>query len=148
MSQLKEQLNEIKVSSMKSGDKATLGFARNLYAAVRKQEIDTRVDLDDAGFMKIVTSAIKQRRDSIDQFTKGGRDDLVADETAELGFLQTFLPPQMSDEELTAVVRKVVEEVGASSPKDMGKVMQKLMPLTQGKADGKKVSQVVQQLLQ
>src|SRR3954471_179826 len=104
MPTIKEQLSEQMKASMKSGDKDTLAFGRNLHAAVRKKEIDDRVDLDDAGVQKIITSMLKQRQDSIDQFKAGGRMDLVAKEEAEAKFLMTYMPQQMSEDE----VRKLV----------------------------------------
>jgi hypothetical protein len=92
MATIKEKLQETLKTAMKGGDKATVTYARNLHAAVRKREIDDRVDLDDAGVVKIITSLAKQRQDSIEQFRQGGREDLVANEAAELKFLQSFLP--------------------------------------------------------
>jgi len=144
---LKADLSARMKEAMKSGDKATLGYARNLHAAVRKKEIDTREDLDDSGVQKIVQTLAKQRRDSIDQFAKGGRDDLVASEKAELAFLETFLPAQLSDTELEEMVSVAIEESGAADPKDMGKVMGALVPKVQGRADGKRISQMVRQRL-
>src|SRR5262249_51241160 len=134
-------------TAMKSGDKDTLGFARNLHAAVRKKEIDDRVDLDDAGIAKICQTLVKQRQDSIEQFKQGGREDLVAKETAELKFLQSFLPEQMGEAEIRKLVDWAVTEAKASGPKDLGAVMKLLMPKTTGKADGKLVSQLVKERL-
>lgn len=147
MATLKERLSETMKHSMKSGDKDTLGFARNLHAAVRKKEIDDRVDLDDAGVQKIVQTLVKQRQDSLEQFKAGGREDLVAKEQAELKFLQTFLPEQMGEAEIRSIVEWAVAEAKASSPKDMGGVMKLLMPKVQGKADGKLVNQIVKEKL-
>lgn len=134
-------------TAMKSGDKALLGYARNLHAAVRKKEIDDKIDLDDAGLQKIVTSSLKQRQDSIDQFKQGGRLDLVANEEAEAKFLLSFMPAQMSEAEVREVVAWAVTEAKASAPKDMGAVMKLLMPKVQGKADGKLVNQLVKERL-
>ncbi len=147
MATLKEQVAELTKSSMKSGEKATLAFCRTLHSAIRKKEIDDRIDLDDAGVIKIVTSLVKQRQDSIDQFRKGGREDLVEKEEAELKFLQGFLPAQMGEAELRDLVSWAVKESGASGPKDMGNVMKLLLPKVQGKADGKWVSQLVKEKL-
>ena len=102
---------------MKSGDKETLGFVRNLHASVRKKEIDTKTELSDAEIIQIVNTSIKQRQDSIDQFKKGGRDDLVASEEAELKFLQQFQPPQMGDEELKKMIADAKEEAQAQADK-------------------------------
>lgn len=145
MPTIKESLSEKMKSSMKSGDKETLAFVRNLHAAVRKKEIDDRVDLDDAGVLKIISSLVKQRQDSIDQFKQGGREDLVAKEEGELKFLQSFMPTQMGEAELRKLVDWAVTEAKAAGPKDMGNVMKLLMPKTQGVADGKLVSQLVRE---
>lgn len=147
MPTIKERLSETMKASMKSGDKDTLAFCRNLHAAVRKKEIDDRVDLDDAGVQKIISTATKQRQDSIDQFKAGGREDLVAKEQAELKFLMSFMPEQMSEDEIRKVVDWAVTEAKAAGPKDMGGVMKLLMPKVQGKADGKLINQIVKQRL-
>jgi uncharacterized protein YqeY len=143
MSTIKERLSGLMKSSMKSGDKETLGYVRNLHAAVRKKEIDDRVDLDDAAVLKIISSLVKQRQDSIEQFKKGDRPDLVAKEESELKFLQGFLPQQLSEEEVKKIVDWAVTEAKATGPKDMGNVMKLLMPKVQGLADGKMVNQLV-----
>ena len=147
MSNLKQDLSNQMKAAMKSGDKTKLGFCRNLLAAIKKQEIDTRQDLTDEDVLKVIAFSVKQRRDSIDQFKTAGRDDLVANEQSELDFLITFMPPQLSDEELSSCVEDAIKESQASTPKDMGKVMKVLLPKVQGRADGKKVSQLVKQLL-
>lgn len=147
MSELKTKLSDAMKTAMRAGDKATTAYARNLHAAVRKREIDDRVDLDDAGIIKIVQSLAKQRQDSIEQFQQGGRDDLVANEQAELKFLQGFLPAQMGEAEIRTIVEAAVAQSGAKSAKDMGAVMKILMPQVQGKADGKLVNQIVREKL-
>jgi uncharacterized protein YqeY len=147
MATIKERLSESMKSAMKGGDKAKLAFARNLHAAIRKREIDDRIDLDDAGVVKIITSLAKQRQDSIEQFRQGGREDLVANEQAELEFLKSFLPEQMEESEIRRLVEAAVNQSGASSAKDMGAVMKILMPQVQGKADGKLVNQIVREKL-
>jgi uncharacterized protein len=144
---IKAKLSEQMKAAMKSGDKDTLAFARNLHAVIRKKEIDDRVDLDDAGVQKIISTSMKQRQDSIDQFKQGGREDLVAKEMAELKFLQSFMPAQMDEAEVRKVVEWAVAEAKASSPKDMGNVMKVLMPKVQGRADGKLVNQIVKEKL-
>lgn len=147
MASIKERLSETMKASMKSGDKDTLAYARNLHAAVRKKEIDERIDLDDSGVQKIIGTLVKQRQDSIEQFKQGGRQDLVDKEEAELKFLMGFMPQQMSEAEVKEVVNWAVTEAKASGPKDMGAVMKLLMPKVQGKADGKLVSQLVKERL-
>jgi uncharacterized protein YqeY len=147
MPTIKERLSDTMKSSMKSGDKDTLAFARNLHAAVRKKEIDDRVDLDDAGVQKIIGTLAKQRQDSIEQFKAGGREDLVAKEQAELKFLMSFMPEQMGEEEIRKLVDWAVTESGAKSAKEMGNVMKLLMPKVQGRADGKLVNTIVREKL-
>ncbi|MBL7716157.1 MAG: GatB/YqeY domain-containing protein [Bdellovibrionales bacterium] len=147
MATIKETLSVKMKESMKAGDKDTLANVRNLHAAIRKKEIDDKVDLDDAGVIKIILSSVKQRQDSIEQFKQGGREDLVAKEENELKFLQSFLPKQMSEAEIRDVVAWAISEAKAAGPKDMGAVMKLLMPKTAGKADGKLVSQIVKEKL-
>ncbi|HAR44408.1 MAG TPA: aspartyl-tRNA amidotransferase [Bdellovibrionales bacterium] len=147
MATIKERLSEMMKASMKAGAKETLSFVRNLHAAIRKKEIDDRKDLDDAAVLKIIASSIKQRQDSIDQFRAGNREDLVAKETAELQFLQSFLPKQMEESEVRSLVDWAVTESKAAGPKDIGNVMKLLMPKVQGLADGKLVNQLVRERL-
>lgn len=147
MSTLKERLSTEIKTAMKGGDKSRLTFARNLHAAIRKKEIDDRIDLDDAGVVKIATTLVKQRRESIEQYEKGGRADLVAQETAELQFLQTFLPEQLSEEQVKKFITDAIAESKAQSQKDLGAVMKVLLPKVQGKADGKLISQWVREKL-
>ena len=144
---IKERLSETIKSSMKSGDKDTLAYARNLHAAVRKKEIDDKVDLDDAGIQKIIGTLAKQRQDSIAQFKAGAREDLIAKEEAELKFLMSFMPAQMDEAEVRKLVDWAVTEAKATAAKDMGNVMKVLMPKVQGKADGKLVNQLVKERL-
>ena len=144
---IKEKLSETIKIAMKSGQKDLLLHARSLHAAIRKKEIDDRVDLDDAGIQKIIGSIAKQRQDSIEQFKQGGREDLVANEEAELKFLMSFMPAQMSEEEVAKVVDWAVTESGATSQKEIGAVMKLLMPKVQGKADGKLVNTLVKSRL-
>ncbi|OFZ79780.1 MAG: aspartyl-tRNA amidotransferase [Bdellovibrionales bacterium RIFOXYD1_FULL_53_11] len=147
MPTIKDRLSELMKSSLKAGDKDTLAFSRNLLAAVRKKEIDERIELTDADAQKVISTLLKQRQDSIDQFRKGGREDLVAKEEAEVKFLMQFMPAQMGEDEVRKLVDWAVAETKAAGPKDMGNVMKALMPKVQGRADGKLVSQLVKQKL-
>ena len=147
MSELKARLSAEMKTAMKAGEKDRLAFTRNLFAAVRKKEIDDRVDVTDDDFMKIVQTAVKQRQDSISQFRQGGREDLVVKEEAELLFLQGYLPAQASDEQIKEWVQSAIQETQATNAKDMGKVMKALLPKVQGRADNKKVSEMVKNLL-
>ncbi len=147
MPSIKERISEDMKAAMKSGDKAKLSAVRMLHAAVRKKEIDDRIDLDDAGAVKIITTLVKQRQDSIEQFTAGNRQDLVDKETAELKLLQAYLPAQMSQDELVKIIDSAIQESEAKTQKDMGKLMKVLMPQVSGKADGKLVNQLVRERL-
>ena len=147
MATLKERLSDDVKTAMKSGDKVRLTFARNLHAAVRKKEIDDRIDLDDAGVQKIAQSLLKQRQESIEQFRAGGREDLATQEEAEAAFLKGYLPQQMGEAEVRELVAWAVAEAKATQPKDMGNVMKVLMPKLQGRADGKLVNQLVKEKL-
>ena len=144
---LKERISDLMKSSMKSGDKETLSTVRMLHAAVRKKEIDDRVDLDDAAIIKVVGTLAKQRQDSIEQFTTGGRQDLVDKETKELNLLMSFLPQQMSQDELVILIDGAVKEAHATTQKDMGAVMKLVMPKTAGRADGKLINQLIRDRL-
>lgn len=134
-------------ASMKSGEKLRLSTLRMLLAAVKYEEIERREDLDDAGVSRIALVLVKQRRDSIDQFRKGGRDDLADKESAELEILTAFIPPQLSPEEIEEAVKKAVEDTGATSMKEMGMVMKAAMKELKGRADGKDVQAAVKAAL-
>lgn len=148
MPSIKERVSEDTKAGMKSGDKAKVAALRMLHSAVRKKEIDDRADLDDAGVIKVITTLVKQRQDSIEQFKAGGRQDLVDKEMAELALLQSYLPEQMSQDELVRIVESAIQESNAKTQKDMGAVMKVLMPKVAGKADGKLVNQLVRERLQ
>jgi uncharacterized protein YqeY len=120
---------------MRAKDTGRLGTIRLLLAAMKQKEVDERVELDDAAVIAIVEKLIKQRKDSISQFQAANREDLVAIENAELVVLQAYMPAQMSEAEVAAIVAKVVAEVGAVGPQDMGKVMGVVKPQLAGKAD-------------
>lgn len=125
---------------MKSGDKDRLGVLRLVSAAVKQREVDDRVETDDTAMIAILDKMAKQRRESIEQFNKGGRDDLAAVEQKELEIIQDFLPQQLTDDEIQAMIDTAVAETGASEIRDMGKVMGKLKPQLQGRADMSAVS--------
>ncbi len=132
---LKEQITEDMKNAMRAKDTGRLGTIRLLLAAMKQKEVDERIELDDAAVIAIVEKLIKQRKDSISQFQAANREDLVAIENAELVLLQAYMPAQMSEAEVAAVVAKVVAEVGATGPQDMGKVMGVVKPQLAGKAD-------------
>ncbi len=132
---LKEQITEDMKTTMRAKDSGRLGTIRLLLAAMKQREVDERIELDDAAVIAIVEKLIKQRKDSITQFQTAGRDDLVAIENAELVVLQAYMPAQMSEAEVAAVVAQAVQQVGAAGPQDMGKVMGIVKPQLAGKAD-------------
>lgn len=147
---LQEQLINDMKESMKSGDSVKVSTIRMLKAAIKNKEIEkggTSYKLSDKEIVEVITTAIKQRRDSIEQFTKGNRQDLAEKEKKELEILQAYMPPQMSDEDVKAEVKKAITETSALSQKDMGKVMKVLMPRIAGRADGAVVNRIVRELI-
>ena len=137
---------DIKVA-MKAGAKDKVSALRMLAASLKNKEIDKRRPLTDDEVVDTVRSLIKQRRDSIEQFAKGGRQDLVDKETAEVAVLEVYLPQQLSREEVESLVREAIGQTGAQGTKDMGKVMKALIPLLGGRADNKLVSELVKHAL-
>jgi uncharacterized protein YqeY len=132
---LKERINEDMKTAMRSGEKDRLAVIRLLQAAIKQREVDERVTLDDAQVMAVLEKMIKQRRESIVAFEKGGRADLVAKEGAEIGVLQPYLPAQLSEAELDALIAEAIQSTGAATIKDMGKVMGVVKSKAAGKAD-------------
>ena len=144
---LKEQINDDMKTAMRAKDSARLGTIRLLLAACKQKEVDERVVLDDAAVVAIVDKLIKQRKDSIEAFTKAQRMDLAEKENAELQVLQGYLPARMSADEVQAAVKAIVAELGASGPGDMGKVMGAVKTRLAGKADMAAVSAAVKAAL-
>ncbi|MGP8153436.1 MAG: GatB/YqeY domain-containing protein [Smithella sp.] len=141
------KLNEEMVAAAKSKDKIRLSVIRMLKTALHNKEINLIRPLNESEVLQVLSSMIKQRKDSIEQFSKGGRIDLVEKEEAELKVVQEFLPAQMSEEDIDALIKKTIAEAGAVSVKDMGKVMKILMPKLTGIADGKIVGEKVKEFL-
>lgn len=144
---LKDRINEDMKAALRAKDAARLSAIRMLLAAVKQKEVDERIVADDAAVIAIVERLIKQRKDSIEQFGKAGRTDLVDKERAELDLLAGYLPQQMSDAELTAAIDAAIAEAGATGPQAMGKVMALLKPRIAGRADMGKASALVKQKL-
>lgn len=142
-SSLKNQIQADMKSAMRSGDKEKLATIRLILAAIKQVEVDTRKDLEDADIIGILDKMVKQRRESIDQFEKADRQDLVDKEKSELEVISKYLPTPMTEAEIKAAVEKALQETSASSMKDMGAVMALLKPQLQGCADMGKVSQLV-----
>ena len=148
MALLRDQVNADITAAMKARDAARLSALRMLKAAIMNKGIEKGHDLDDAEVLQVVSSLVKQRRDSIEQFEKGGRTDLVEKETGEIKVLEQYLPPAASAADIESAVAAAIAETGASSPKDMGKVMKAVMPMLAGKnADGKTVNEIVRRKL-
>jgi uncharacterized protein YqeY len=145
---LNEKVGADIAAAMKARDATRLSALRMLKAAVMNKGVEKGRDLEDAEILQVVSSLVKQRRDSIEQFEKGGRRDLVEKETAEIAVLQAYLPPAASPEEIDAAVAEAIAETGANSPRDVGKVMKAVMPRLAGKnADGKAINEAVRRKL-
>ena len=145
---LLDTINQDLKTAMKSGDKVGKRTLRDLKTAViRVQKDRDNRPLNDDEILAVLQKQAKQRRDSIEAYQQAGRDDLVAEERAELALIERYLPQLMNEDEIRSVVAVVIGELGAAGPRDMGKVMGKLMPQLRGKADGRLVNQVVRSLL-
>jgi uncharacterized protein YqeY len=145
---LAERLNEDMKQAMKDGNKFRLQTIRMVRASIKNQEIELRRPLDDNDMLNILSRELKQRRDSLQDFERGGRDDLVSNVNAEIEIITEYLPQQLTEEEVKAIVLQTMQETGASSKADLGKLMGALMPKVKGLADGKLVNAIVQQSLQ
>lgn len=144
---LKDQINDDLKEAMKSRDKLRTETLRTLRSAIKYAEIETGAELDDAGVLAVIAKQAKQRQDSIVQFEKGQRADLVEKESAEFAILENYLPAQMSAEEIREKVQAVIAELGVTDMKGMGQVMKRVMAELKGQADGKVVNQIVRELL-
>lgn len=143
----KEKIDQDMRIAAKAKDRITLSSLRLIRTALHNREIDLKREVSDSEFIQILSSMVKQRRDSIEQFAKGGRTDLVEQEEAELRIIQAFMPQPLSEEEMLQEIRKAIDETGALSVKDMGKVMKVLMPKLTGKVDGKLLGEKVKAAL-
>ena len=140
---LKTQLTDDMKAAMKGGDKSRLAVIRLINAAIKQREVDERIELNDEQVLAVLDKMVKQRRDSIKQYTDAGRTDLADVEQAEVEIIQGYLPAALSDEEIAAIIEQAISETGASSMSDMGKVMGKVKPQVQGRADMGAVSGLV-----
>ncbi|HEY2685079.1 MAG TPA: GatB/YqeY domain-containing protein [Steroidobacteraceae bacterium] len=132
---LKERITDDMKAAMRSGEKERLGVIRMITAAIKQREVDERISLDDAQVLTVLEKMIKQRKESLAQFAAGNRQDLVDKESAEITLLQTYMPQQLSDAELDALIGEAIAATGAASIKDMGKVMGIIKGKAQGRAD-------------
>ena len=140
---LKERLMADLKEAMKSKIKVKKDTVTMVRAAIKQKEVDDRVELSDAEIVDIIAKQIKQKKDSISDFEKGNRQDLVDLTQEEIKILLEYLPPQLSDEDLDSIVKDAIEETGAQTKKDLGKLMALIMPKVKGKADGKRVNEIV-----
>lgn len=147
MSDLKKQIQDAVISTMKSGNKDRLKIIRLITASMKQVEVDERIELDEARIIVILDKMVKQRRESISQFKTAGRDDLVNQENFEIDIIQEFLPQALSEEEVDDIVNQAIKKTGASSIKDMGKVMGLVRPQIIGRADMGEVSGRIKSLL-
>ncbi|MEO5342402.1 MAG: GatB/YqeY domain-containing protein [Gammaproteobacteria bacterium SHHR-1] len=139
-------LNDVKLA-MKAGDKPRLATLRLISAAIKQREVDERIELDDSQMLAVLEKMVKQRRESISQYQKAARNDLVEQEQFELGILQEYLPEPLGDAEIAELIEQAIDSTGASSIKDMGKVVGQLKTQMQGRADMAQVSGLVKQKL-
>jgi len=144
---LKDQITEDMKSAMKAGEKDRLKVVRLIRAAIKQVEVDQRVELDDTAVLGVLDKMVKQRRDSVEQFEKGNREDLAAIERAEIAVLETYLPAQLSEDELAALIDEVIKATGAQSIRDMGKVMGQIKSKAAGRADMGAVGAAVKERL-
>ena len=140
---LKDRIQQDVKDAMRAKDKSRLAAIRLITAAIKQREVDERIDLDDAQVMAVLDKMAKQRRESISQFEKAGRDDLIAQEVMELEIIQSYLPEQLGEDEINALIDSAMQATGATSIKDMGKVMGQLKPKLQGRADMSAVSALI-----
>lgn len=144
---LKEQLTEAMKTAMRAQDKARLGVIRLILAAIKQQEVDTRQEQDDVAVLAVLDKMVKQRRESIRQYTEADRLELAEQEQFEINVIQEYLPQALSDAEVAALVAEAIAATGAASVKDMGKVMAWVKPKAQGRADMGKVSSLIKSSL-
>ena len=144
---MREQVTKDMATALKAGEKDKLSTLRMLLSAVKYKEVDAKHQLSDEEVIAVISTLLKQRQDSVEQFRKGGREDLVEKESKEIEFLRAYLPPQLSEEEVRDIIKKAAAETGAAGQKDMGKLMKVVMPQVKGKADGKLVNDIVKEVL-
>ena len=145
---LKQKLQEDLKSSMKNKDNTKKSVVTLIRASIKQFEVDNRVELDDSQVIDIIAKLLKQTKDSLNEFKKAGREDLATQAEAEIEVLKEYLPQQLSEEELNEIVKATISEVGATSMKDMGKIMAAIKPKTKGRADGKLINELVKNNLQ
>lgn len=144
---IKEKLKSDLVSAMKEKDTVRKNVVQLIKAGILQIEKDKKITLDDEGVLDVIAKQLKQRRDSLPDYEKSGREDLIAELKREMEILMEYLPAQLSHDELVAIVKEAVETTGASTVKDMGRIMAAVMPKTKGRADGKEINSIARELL-
>ena len=144
---LKEQLAIDLKSAMKDKDTIRKNVVQMIRAGVLQIEKDKKITLDDNGVLEVIAKQLKQRKDAMPDYEKSGRSDLIAELKAEIGYLMEYLPEQLTEDELTEIVKKAVADTGASSVRDMGKIMGAVLPQVQGRADGRMINEIAKKLL-
>src|SRR5688572_19149039 len=147
MATLSEQIRADLTAAMKAQEKERLSTLRMLQSAIKNEQINTGHELSDEEAMTVIRKAVKQRQDSIEQYTKGNRPELAEKERSEMELLKAYLPPELTDEEIESAVREIIASTGAQSKKDMGKVMKDATARYRGRVDGKKIQEIVSRLL-
>lgn len=145
---LKQKLQEDLKTSMKNKDTLRKSVITLIKSSIKQVEVDKRIELNDDDVIDIISKQLKQRNDSLEQFLDAGREDLVEETRSEIEVLKEYLPQQLSEEELNEIVKQTISEVGATSMKDMGKIMSVIKPKTKGRADGKLINKLVKENLQ
>lgn len=139
-------MNDLK-ESMKNKDQVRKSVVTLVRSAIKQKEVDERVELSDDDILDVISKQLKQRKDALEEFKKVQRDDLVEETEKEISILMGYLPEQLTDEELHAIVSETINQVGATTMKDMGKIMGVVMPKVKGKADGKRINEIAKQIL-
>lgn len=147
MAALTEQIRSDLTAAMKAQEKERLSTLRMLQSALKNEQINSGHELSDEEAMNVIRKAVKQRQDSIEQYTTAGRTELADKERSEMELLKTYLPPELSEAEIESGIREIIAATGAASKKDMGKVMKEATAKYKGRADGKKIQEIVQRLL-
>jgi hypothetical protein len=147
-SSLKQKIDQDMKEALKGKESLKLGVLRMLKSEIRYKEIEKRAELSGEELISVISSSVKRRRDSIQQFEKGGRDDLVSQEKAELEVILQYLPEQLTEEKLSRLIRQAIQDANATGPSDLGKVMKLILPQVKGKAEGKAIHQLVTSQLQ
>lgn len=144
---IKDRLKDDLKAAMKEKDTVRKNVVQLIKAGILQVEKDKKITLDDEGVLDVIAKQLKQRRDSLPDYEKSGREDLIAELKREMDILMEYLPAQLTHEELVGIVKEAVEKTGASSIKDMGKIMAEVMPKTKGRADGKEINLIARELL-